>query len=62
MHSDRWWKLLFVDSEFQIFQKKEKIDYDILLNGIYPCGEKSFEKLELCKILSNYDSAWLVHR
>ena len=38
------------------FIKKNKIDYDTLLDGIYdPDSKESFEELELCKIHSNYD-------
>ena len=37
------------------FIEKDKIEYDTILNGIYPCEEESFKKLELCKIHSNYD-------
>ena len=40
------------------FIKKDKIDYNTLLNGIYvPDSDlkESFEKLELCKIPSNYN-------
>ena len=39
------------------FIKKDKVDYDAILNGIYvPDSDlkESFEKLELCKIHSNY--------
>ena len=38
--------------------KKDKIDYDTILNGIYVPNsnlKESFEELELCKIHSNYD-------
>ena len=39
------------------FIKKDKIDYDDILKGIYvPDSDLPFEKLELCKILSNYDN------
>ena len=39
------------------FIKKDKIDYDTILNGIYvPESDLPFEKLELCKIHSNYDN------
>ena len=41
------------------FIKKNKIDYNTLLEGIYVPGsdlEESFKKIELCKIHSNYDS------
>ena len=39
------------------FIKKDKIDYDDILKGIYvPECDLSFEKLELCKIFSNYDN------
>ena len=39
------------------FNKKDKIDYNTILNGIYvPESDLPFEKLELCKILSNYDN------
>ena len=38
------------------FIKKDKIDYNTLLNGIYvPDSDLPFEKLELCKIHSNYN-------
>ena len=40
------------------FIKKDKIDYDTILDGIYvPDSDlkESFEKLELCKIHSNYN-------
>ena len=38
------------------FIKKDKIDYDTILNGIYvPESDLPFEKLELCKIHSNYN-------
>ena len=38
------------------FIKKDKIDYDTILDGIYVSDSKeSFEELELCKIHSNYD-------
>ena len=40
-----------------IFIKKDKIDYNTILNGIYvPDSDlkKSFKELELCKIHSNY--------
>ena len=38
------------------FIKKDKIDYDTILDGIYvPDSKESFEELELCKIYSNYD-------
>ena len=38
------------------FVKKDKIDYNTLLNGIYvPESDLSFEKMELCKIHSNYN-------
>ena len=40
------------------FIKKDKIDYDIILDGIYVPDfdlKESFEKLELCKIHSNYN-------
>ena len=38
------------------FIKKDEIDYDTLLDGIYvPDSKESFEELELCKIHSNYD-------
>ena len=38
------------------FNKKNKIDYDTILDGIYVPGSKeSFEELELCKIHPNYD-------
>ena len=39
------------------FIKKDKIDYNTILNGIYvPESDLPFEKLELCKIHSNYDN------
>ena len=39
-----------------IFIKKNKIDYDTILDGIYvPDSKESIEELELCKIHSNYD-------
>ena len=37
------------------FFKKDKIDYDAILDGMYPCEGESFIKLELCKIHSSYD-------
>ena len=38
------------------FIKKDKIDYDTLLKGIYvPESDLPFEKIELCKIHSNYN-------
>ena len=38
------------------FIKKDKIDYDTILNGIYvPESDLPFEKIELCKIHSNYN-------
>ena len=38
------------------FIKKDKIDYDTILNGIYvPESDSPFEKIELCKIHSNYN-------
>ena len=40
------------------FIKKDKIDYDTILDGIYvPDSDlkESFEKIELCKIRSNYN-------
>ena len=38
------------------FIKKDKIDYDVILDGIYvPDSKKSSEELKLCKIHSNYD-------
>ena len=38
------------------FIKKDKIDYNTILNGIYvPESDLSFEKMELCKIHSNYN-------
>ena len=37
------------------FIKKDKIDYDDILKGIYvPDSDLLFEKLKLCKIHSNY--------
>ena len=39
------------------FIKKDKIDYDTILKRIYvPDSDLPFEKLELCKIDSNYDN------
>ena len=41
-----------------IFIKKDKIDYNTILNGIYvPDSDlkESFEEIELCKIHSNYN-------
>ena len=39
------------------FIKKDKINYKTILNGIYvPESNLPFEKLELCKIHSNYDN------
>ena len=39
------------------FIKKDKIDYDTILKGIYvPDFDLPFEKLELCKIHPNYDN------
>ena len=36
--------------------KKDKIDYNTILNGIYvPESDLPFEKLELCKIHSHYN-------
>ena len=38
------------------FIKKDKIDYNSMLNGIYvPESDLPFEKMELCKIHSNYN-------
>ena len=37
------------------FIKKDKIDYDAVLDGMYPCEGKSFKELELYKIHSTYD-------
>ena len=38
------------------FIKKDKIDYNTILNGIYvPESDLPFEKLELCKIHLNYN-------
>ena len=38
------------------FIKKDKIDYDDILKGIYvPDSDLPFEKLKLCKIHSNYN-------
>ena len=38
------------------FIKKDKIDYNTILDGIYvPESDLPFEKLELCKILSTYN-------
>ena len=37
------------------FIKKDKIDYDTILDGIYaPDSDLLFEELEFCKIHSNY--------
>ena len=41
------------------FIKKDKIDYDTILKGIYvpkPDLKESFKEIELCKINSNYDN------
>ena len=39
-----------------IFNKKDKIDYNTILDGIYvPDSELPFEELEICKIHSIYD-------
>ena len=39
------------------FIKKDKIDYDTILDGIYiPDSDLPFEELDLCKIHSNYDN------
>ena len=36
--------------------KKDKIDYDAILDGIYvPDSDLPFEELDLCKIHSNYN-------
>ena len=38
------------------FSKKDKIDYDAILDGIYvPDSDLPFEELELCKIHANYN-------
>ena len=37
------------------FNKKDKVDYDAILNGMYPCERESFKELELYKFRSNYD-------
>ena len=37
------------------FIKKDKIDYDAILYGMYPGERESFKELELCKIHWNYD-------
>ena len=38
------------------FIKKDKIDYDTILNGIYVSdSDLPFEELELCKVHSNYN-------
>ena len=38
------------------FIKKDKIDYNTILNGIYvPESDLPFEKMEFCKIHSNYN-------
>ena len=37
------------------FIKKDKIDFNTILDGMYPCEEESFEKLDFCKIRSVYD-------
>ena len=40
---------------FFSFIKKDKIDYNTILNGIYdPESDLPFEKMELCKIHSNF--------
>ena len=37
--------------------KKDKIDYNTIMNGIYvPESDLTFEKMELFKIHSNYDN------
>ena len=41
------------------FIKKDKIDYDTILKGIYVSKsdlKESFKEIELCKIHSNYDN------
>ena len=41
------------------FVKKDKIDYDTILKGIYLSKsdlKESFKEIELCKIHSNYDN------
>ena len=41
------------------FIKKDKIDYNTILNGIYVPNsdlKECFEEIELCKIHSNYDN------
>ena len=37
------------------FIKKDKIDYDAILDGMYHCEGQSFKDLEICKIHSNSD-------
>ena len=37
------------------FVKKDKIDYDTILDGVYANEIISFEKLDICKVHSNYD-------
>ena len=46
-----------LDPNFK-FIKKDKIDYNTILNGIYVSDsdlKESFEKIEICKIRSNYN-------
>ena len=44
-----------LDPKFALI-KKDKIDYDTILDEIYvPDSKESFEELELCKNHSNYD-------
>ena len=41
------------------FFKKDGIDYDTILNGIYVSNSdmgETFEEIDLCKIHSNYDN------
>ena len=38
------------------FIKKDKIDYDAILDGMYlPDSDLPFDELEICNIHSNYD-------
>ena len=37
------------------FIKKDKIVFDAILDGMYPCEGESFKELELYKNHSNYD-------
>ena len=36
------------------FIKKDKVDYDAILDGMYPCEGESFKELILCNIHLNY--------